>query len=369
MMNSLIIEKFKLFDYLEIKNLSRINLIVGKNNVGKSTLLEALKLYASNASINDLLEILEDRGEIWKSEAFPLEQQLAGHFLRNLFFGRNIPDVGAKGIVIGSVDHQIHISTASRKYISSKGQIQLDFGIQNLDDIEDSTEVVTILLLEQNDKRQTILRLDQGLAEARKRFLRRSYSLRENEINYSYQSVSTQKTSSRVLDNLWNLKRLSLGDEVISALRFIDPRISGITFIDDASSPRERIGLAQIEGSDDLVPLKSMGDGINRLFEISVALINAQNGLLLIDEFENGLHWTVQPRIWDIIFQLAERLNVQVFATTHSRDCVQGFETAWKKYPELGAYIRLDHKDIGIRATEYTLETLSDSLEMDIETR
>lgn len=364
-MNSLIIEKFKLFDYLEIKKLSRINLIVGKNNVGKSTLLEALKLYASNASVNELLAILEDRGEIWKSEAFPLEKQLAGHFLRNLFFGRNIPDVGARGIVIGPADHQIRISTASRKYTQTK----LEFGVPTLDDIEDPIEVVTFLFLEQNNKRQTILRLDQGLAEARRRYLAKVYSAGEDEINYAHQSVSTKKTSSRVLDNLWNLKRLSLGDEVINALQLIDHKISGITFIDDNSSSQERIGLVQIEGSDDLVPLKSMGDGINRLFEISVALINAQNGLLLIDEFENGLHWTVQPRIWDIIFQLAERLNVQVFATTHSRDCVQGFEAAWKKYPKLGSYIRLDQKNIGIRATEYTLETLSDSLEMDIETR
>lgn len=367
MMNSLIIEKFKLFDHLEIKSLSRINLIVGKNNVGKSTLLEALKLYASNASINDLLAILEDRGEIWKSEAFPLEQQSAGHFLQNLFFDRNIPDLGAKGIVIGSIDHQIHIFTAARQYIPDRSQLKIDF--KNVENIDDLAETVPVLVLERGDQRQIIFRLDQGLEEARRRSRLRSYSSKENEANYIYQSVSTQKTSSRILDNLWNLRRLSLGDEVINALRFIDPKISGITFIDDAGSPRERIGLAQIEGSDHLVPLKSMGDGINRLFEISVALINAQNGLLLIDEFENGLHWTVQPRIWDIIFQLAERLNVQVFATTHSRDCVQGFEAAWKKYPKLGAYIRLDQKNIGIRATEYTLETLSDSLEMDIETR
>lgn len=354
MMNSLIIEKFKLFDHLKVENLSRVNLIVGKNNVGKSTLLEALKIYASNASINDLLAILEDRGEIWKSEVFSLEQQSAGRFLRNLFFDRNIPGAGAKGIVIGSIDHQIHISTANWKYMS--------------DTVDDLPETVPILVLEQGGKRQTIFRLDQDLEDARRRSRLRAYSSKENDINYIYQSVSTQKTPSHTLDALWNLRRLSLGDEVINALQFIDPQISGVTFIDDAARG-ERIGLAQIEGSDHLIPLKSMGDGINRLFEISVALINAQNGLLLIDEFENGLHWTVQPRIWDIIFQLAERLNVQVFATTHSRDCVQGFETAWKKYPELGAYIRLDQKDMGIRATEYTLETLSDSLEMDIETR
>lgn len=76
----------------------------------------------------------------------------------------------------------------------------------------------------------------------------------------------------------------------------------------------------KIEGIDEPLPLKSMGDGITRLFHIIVALVNARNGILLIDEFENGLHWSVQPKVWDIVFQLSEKLNVQVFATTHSHE-------------------------------------------------
>jgi AAA15 family ATPase/GTPase len=179
--------------------------------------------------------------------------------------------------------------------------------------------------------------------------------------------------SNRKLAALWDLTGLTnLESEVISALKLIDNRVSGLAFVEDISqrsSDENRIPLVKLEGIDEPLPLKSMGDGMTRLFHIIVALVNAQNGFLLIDEFENGLHWSVQPKVWNIIFQLSEKLNVQVFATTHSRDCIKGFDSNWDQYPELGAFFRLDVKDELIRVTEYTSETLTDAIDMDVEVR
>lgn len=90
---------------------------------------------------------------------------------------------------------------------------------------------------------------------------------------------------------------------------------------------------------------------------------------LLIDEFENGLHWSILPKVWDIVFKLSERLNVQVFATTHSRDCVKGFDTTWNNYPTLGAFFRLEASNGTVKVREYTSETLSDAIDMDVEVR
>jgi AAA15 family ATPase/GTPase len=70
-----------------------------------------------------------------------------------------------------------------------------------------------------------------------------------------------------------------------------------------------------------------MGDGMNRILTIILALVNSDNGCLLIDEFENGLHYTVQENLWRIIFHLSKELNIQVFATTHSEDCIKGFQS------------------------------------------
>ena len=65
-----------------------------------------------------------------------------------------------------------------------------------------------------------------------------------------------------------------------------------------------------------------------RLLGIALALVNAKDGILLIDEIEGGLHYSVQPDMWRLIFETAAKLNVQVFATTHSLDCIRAFESA-----------------------------------------
>ncbi len=118
------------------------------------------------------------------------------------------------------------------------------------------------------------------------------------------------------------------------------------------------------------LPLKSMGDGMTRLFHIIVALVNAKDGLLLIDEFENGLHWSVQQAVWETVFRLATHLNVQIFATTHSRDCIAGFEGAWLQARDAGAFFRLQVCVDGSPCVKaYSLETLADSLDTDVEVR
>ena len=91
---------------------------------------------------------------------------------------------------------------------------------------------------------------------------------------------------------------------------------------------------------------------------------------LLIDEFENGLHWTIHPKLWDIIFTLSEKFNVQVIATSHSRDCVKGFYDIWEANEELGSFYRLEPDPVnGSDIVTYTCETLADALETDVEMR
>ncbi len=67
---------------------------------------------------------------------------------------------------------------------------------------------------------------------------------------------------------------------------------------------------------------------MGRLLGVALALVNASDGVLLIDEIESGLHYTVQADMWRLIFRVAHRLNVQVFATTHSWDCIEAFQKA-----------------------------------------
>jgi AAA15 family ATPase/GTPase len=90
----------------------------------------------------------------------------------------------------------------------------------------------------------------------------------------------------------------------------------------------------------------------------------------LIDEFENGLHHTVQENLWKVIFYLAERLNIQVFATTHSEDCIRGFENILNTQENSeGKLIRLDNVDGKIVEVEFDANEMRIANENGIEIR
>jgi AAA15 family ATPase/GTPase len=104
---------------------------------------------------------------------------------------------------------------------------------------------------------------------------------------------------------------------------------------------------------------------------IILGLVNCDNGYLLLDEFENGLHHTVQEQLWKVIFELAERLNIQVFATTHSNDCIAAFEKVLNSTSNnySGKLIRLENRNGEIVQIEFSLEELKIAQNLDIETR
>lgn len=377
MLESFQIRNFRLFHHLEVRKLGRVNLIVGKNNSGKSTFLDAVKIYASNASPTVLLNLMESRQESWISEGQPYIQNFLSHPIRHLFCNHRLPSLGESGIFLGEVSASdgIHITIAAYRsqYDEDDGTMRR-VRISNVEGDEELSDVEVVLVVEEGEKTKRLLGLDKDLREAR-----RSYRLIEErrltEFRYPWQVVPTDNMSNREVAALWDITGLTdLASEVISALRLIDPKVSGVAFVEDISRSRlrnedNRIPLVKIRDIEEPLPLKSMGDGITRLFHIIVALVNARKGILLVDEFENGLHWSVQPKVWDVVFQLAERLDVQVFATTHSRDCVEGFDSAWNNHPMLGAFFRFEAKNDVIKVTEYTSETLTDAIDMDIEVR
>jgi AAA15 family ATPase/GTPase len=157
---------------------------------------------------------------------------------------------------------------------------------------------------------------------------------------------------------------------IIEALKIIEPRTERIAFIMDEHS-RKRNAVVKLSDTAETLPLKSMGDGINRVLAIILALVNAENGFLLIDEFENGLHYSVQKQLWKMIFKLSQMLNIQVFVTTHSNDCISGFESVLNS-PENtvnGKLFRLENISGRIKHVEYFPDELRIANEQQIETR
>ena len=139
---------------------------------------------------------------------------------------------------------------------------------------------------------------------------------------------------------------------IIQALNLINPDIERISFVAENSNGGRRWPMVSLQSSQRRVRLSTMGEGVNHILSIVLSLLNAENNVLLIDEFETGLHYSVQEKLWDIIFMLAEILNTQVFVTTHSSDCIKSFSQANAK--EQGMLIRLENRLNGVTPICYT---------------
>ena len=137
--------------------------------------------------------------------------------------------------------------------------------------------------------------------------------LDNNDIARFWDKVALTDDENRAVEAL----RLNLGDKV-----------QRVAIIGDERSSHSRRAVVRIAGQERPVPLRSLGDGAVRLFGVALALANSQGGFLLIDEAENGIHHTIQRDFWRMVLLTAEANNVQVFATTHSWDCVAGFAQA-----------------------------------------
>jgi hypothetical protein len=154
-------------------------------------------------------------------------------------------------------------------------------------------------------------------------------------------------------------------DGMIEALREIDPKITDI-----------RMGAAGIIyvdiGLEKLFPINIMGDGIRRIFSILVAVSDMQGGILLIDEIENGLHYSTLKTLWKSLSKALEVYHVQLFATTHSNECISALASSHEMIDKQSDNIRLyriEKQGNKHQAFEYPSEMISAGIDSNIEMR
>lgn len=188
------------------------------------------------------------------------------------------------------------------------------------------------------------------------------------------ESINSQYISATGLDNedleiLWSKVALTPNEfYLIEALKIVNQEISDLNFVRKNDLDGARIPYVLVR-KDRPIPLESLGDGLTRLFGMSLALVNAKNGFLVIDEIGSGLHFSVQLGMWRMIFQIASTLNVQVFATTHSNDCIQAFHIAANESPDEGVLIRLEKRGDLIVPVIFDEKRLSIATKEEIEVR
>ena len=172
------------------------------------------------------------------------------------------------------------------------------------------------------------------------------------------------------IGDLWDRIALTSHEEdVLEALRLIDRNVERLILKPIETGSETRVPFVKLAGEPGPISLRSLGDGMNRLFGVALALVNAKDGFLLIDEVENGLHYSIQPDLWRLIFEASKQMNVQVFATTHSYDCVRAFDEAARGSEEEGVVIRLARKAGRIVVGEFDERELGIAVEGQIEVR
>ena len=306
MLRSLKIENFRCFPTFELQQLGNLNLLVGTNNSGKTSILEAIQLLTSQSNLETLREVMIGRGEYILNDERGDSLELD---IRHLFYGHEI-DVGSKfSIVSGNQSNEEGIAISVEK----TGQLSLFEELQEF--------VLVIKLLGQKSESITLpLSPEEGLPFDYVKRIRRDF----NKSGVKTQFITSSSLTPEEMINLFNKVVLTSEEHfVIEALQTIEPKIERIAPAEIRyKQTSSRIGFrVRLSDSDKPIPIGSMGDGIWRILGLTLAIVNARNGVLLVDEIDTGLHFSAMSDMWKLISETAKRLNVQVFATTHNSDC------------------------------------------------
>lgn len=331
----LLIENFRGIESLTLPKLGRVTLLTGKNGVGKSTVLEAVRAYAAQGHPTILHELLTGRREF---STFTDED---GDFFvapdwSALFHGR-------------SASKKIEIIIGSQKKKTKDARIKI--------------------------QRKSL----PDEFESRKLGIRRRYNRRVSDEEHSPNVMACEPLGPGLLTDermavLWDEVALTDDEnQAIQALRLVYSDAERVAVIGGGQPPIRTGGrrvVVRIKDQDIPVPLRSLGDGAARLFGLALALANGQNGFLVIDEAENGIHHSIQRDYWRMVLQAAHNNNVQVLATTHSWDCVRAFAQEAVDNDEVyGVLARLERDNDGIYLIEYSEEDLEVCAEQGIEVR
>jgi hypothetical protein len=366
---SLRIRGYRLFEDLTLPRLARVNLITGRNNAGKTALLEAIHIWADGGSPQTLLNVIQFRGggqiDYDGSEIRPTWSNIG---IMSLFPGHPASPAYVRDLEIGPNDQvQCQLRVSGGRFTLEK-DASTDTGTFIPNSLNSENQLPTSafgLSIRRGEKEWLIPRADLFSEAAHV-----GTSLSEWALSEPCISVDARGLSIWELERLWDAISLTDDeDEVIGVVQLLAPTVRRLSFR-STENHQGPVPYVRVSGVVQPIPLARLGDGAIRALGIGLALVNSQNGCLLLDEVENGIHYSVQPNLWRMIFTTAKRLNVQVFATTHSYDCIRGFQQAASENEEVeGQLIRLLEHEGQIVPTTFDERDLEIATRRNLEAR
>ncbi|MEA5470331.1 AAA family ATPase [Spirulina sp. 06S082] len=365
MLKSLKIENFRRFKSFELEDLGRINLLVGMNNSGKTSILEAIQLLCSRTYIDILRQSTIERGEfsIVDNYGGKVEDTLLN--IADLFFGHEI-DLDTKCTIAGNnsnLDEERVILSVSKN--EAIAEYKLIFKIEWVSQKETKSWHTSLFPSGEISDREIAI-------NSSEHDIIRKWETRKDE-TLKAQLVSLSSLTGEEMKNLFDSISLMPEESLIyDSLQKIEPKLKRIATVSKTSkklSDREGF-FVRLSDSDRRIPLGSLGDGIWRMLGLTLALLNAKGGILLVDEIDTGLHFTALSDMWKFIWKVAKELDVQVFATTHNSDCWQSLASiaSLEETEQDGITIQRIEKDKQ-KAVVFPREGIVIAAEDDIEVR
>lgn len=344
MFHKIEIERFRGIRYALIDGFKQVNLFFGKNNCGKSSLLESLfftcglsnpilPIHANymrgytKARINDL------QLEFYNMDTnHPIQFRMTDGEVRELCIS----------LVEENVDN-ISLDARDNSFLSN-----MDAGMYGLD-----------FKFKINQKTfSSQLMFDPVELSKAKRTVPDNYmeTLRCTYLNPKFDFNASVQGLKNILFNK---------DEsfIIEGLQMIEPRTKDFTFTDN--DMLVDIGLPK------RIPVNMMGDGARKIVALLTSIYNNKDGVVLVDEISNGFHYSVMKELWEILIRAAIRNNTQMFVTTHDIDSIKGLRDAaiGMDADHIATFKLLKTQDDELKAYHYSLDSLDYSINQEIEIR
>jgi hypothetical protein len=342
MIQKLTIHGFRCFRELHVEPLTRVNLFVGKNNAGKTSLLEAVELVAIGGIEGLARSAVRRRERI--SAGSEVGEEFKEHVVdpSHLFFGHDLQP--GNFFLIESEGTSSELVKCTVDSSSDQGtsfwSLHFQRGTRNT-----------------HPKQRLTISPSGGVRPPPKRPL---------EPNPRVSFLQANSLDPDQLGKLWDALVLTPEEEeVTAALKLIEPGIERLATLGEG-----RRFSVKLSGVDRGIPLGSLGGGLGNLLALVLHLFSARGGFLLVDEIDTGLHYSIMMEMWRLIVETAKKLDVQVFATTHSLDCVRALARLRNKYPEIAEEIILHRVEADATQTVvYNADELVVAAESELEVR
>ena len=343
MIDTLTIRRFRGHQERKFEQLARVNLLVGPNNAGKTAVLDAVELLVRDAHPRALGALAYRRGGA--EGEYRTDQATLPNTVQHLFYGRGLTSNGNPELQIvakGKPDRKVTLTLSDQSeelQIPDSGTIAI---------ARDALPVSKI-----------------GYGSLQSGGMTLDPKARTSKVQF----ITPWGNNARALTPLWDsIVGNPEEDEVVRALQLVDPAVRRVVFTEQTKGEPQIFVLR--EGEARRVPLASMGDGMRRMLGIVMRAIHARGGFLLLDEMDSGLHFSAMQGFWSWLIKYSESTHTQVFATTHSSDCVNALGWLHRTQPSEVSGVATFRIDVGrVSATRYDPAELDVALEGMIEVR